>query len=86
MVPSIPKTCSAPNFSLLLLFQRDSSVSVVAIRLQAGIPRKWGSSLGRARYEYFSCLHTVQTGCGTHSASYALGTVGSFPRCKVVRA
>jgi len=31
----------------------------------------------------FSLHHSVQTGSGSHPASYSLGTVGSFPENKV---
>jgi hypothetical protein len=31
----------------------------------------------------FSLLHSVQTGTGTHPASYPMGTRGSFPGDKV---
>jgi hypothetical protein len=36
--------------------------------------------LGGARY--FSSIHAVQTGSGTHSASYPMGTVGVSPGIK----
>jgi hypothetical protein len=34
----------------------------------------------------FSPLHVVQTGSGVHSASYPMGTVGSFPGGKAAEA
>jgi hypothetical protein len=34
----------------------------------------------------FSVLQSVQTGSGLHSASYPMGTEGSFPWDKAVRA
>jgi hypothetical protein len=36
------------------------------------------------RDNYLSLLHSVQTDSGAHSASYPLGTGGSFPGDKAV--
>jgi hypothetical protein len=32
--------------------------------------------------QYFSLIHIVQTGSGSHADSYPMGTEGSFPRGK----
>jgi hypothetical protein len=36
--------------------------------------------------QYFSLLHSVQTGFGVHPTSYPMGTGGSFPRGKAAGA
>jgi hypothetical protein len=43
-------------------------------------------SLIPGKGEVFSPLHVVQTGPGAHLASYPIGTWGSFPGGKAVRA
>jgi hypothetical protein len=68
-------------FSFLLSIfgkSRDSSVGIVTgyglDNYGVGFESWWGQE--------FSLLHVVQTGPGTHPASYPMGTGGSFPRGK----
>jgi hypothetical protein len=37
-------------------------------------------------WQDFPLLHSVQTGCGAHAASYPMGTSGNFPTSKPARA
>jgi hypothetical protein len=55
-----------------MYMSRDSSVAIA---------RDYGTS--RAPFQAvqdFSLLHSVQTGCRAHPASYPMGTGGTFPR------
>jgi hypothetical protein len=54
-----------------------TSVCSMATRRWAGDPRNMGSVPGRGK-RFFSLLHTVQSGCGTHRVC----TGGSFLKVK----
>jgi hypothetical protein len=54
----------------------------IAYWLRAGRPRGRSSSPGTVK----NILHVVQTGSGAHTASYRMGTRGSFPRGKAAEA
>jgi hypothetical protein len=87
-VPYAHHTVTTLNYEIVkALFNgstwRDSSVGIVT-RLRAGRSddRVWFP----AGAGNFSFRHRVETGFGTHPASYPIGTGGSFPRGKAVGA
>jgi len=45
-----------------------------------------GSIRGRGNSETVSLRHRTQTGSGAHPTSYAMGTVGSYPGIKWLKA
>jgi hypothetical protein len=59
--------------------RRSSPVGLVT-KVWAGRPRSRGSIPGNGKS--FSLLHNVETGSGTHQASYTMDTGGCFPRGK----
>jgi hypothetical protein len=62
------------NFIMLMTGIRDSAVGIAT---GYGLEdREIGVRVRRV--QEFSLLHVVQTGSGAHSASYAMGTAGSF--------
>jgi hypothetical protein len=65
-------------------FYRSANIigAVVAQWLGYGLDDS-GSVPGRGKEEISFLYHSVQTGSGSHPASYSLGTVGSFPENKV---
>jgi hypothetical protein len=54
---------------------------------ETGLPTgRLGFNLRHGNYGNFSLLHQVQTGSGVHSASYPMGTEGSYPGDKAAGA
>jgi len=47
-------------------------------------PHNWGVWIP-AEARDFSPLKNIQSGCGSHSLSYSMGTRGSFPSGKAAR-
>jgi hypothetical protein len=65
---------------MFLDMSRDSSVSIAT-----GYRLDYRGSIPGGGWE-FSLRHRVQTGSGPHTASYPMGTRGSFPRGKAAGA
>jgi hypothetical protein len=74
-----------PNRDLNLIPQNTSRGSSVGITSGYGFTTE-GSKLEPRSGKDFSFLHVIQTGSGAHSASYPMGTGGSFPRGKMTEA
>jgi hypothetical protein len=81
--PEDEATCSSKT---LLIFSELHGVTRARMaqsvwRLAMGWMTK-GSELESWWGQEFSLLHVIQTGSGAHSASYPMGTRGTFPRVK----
>jgi len=76
--------CLKPKFiSVTVLTGKHCPVSCQRTRrLRVG----WSGVRVPAGVGSFSPYHRVQTGSEGHPASYAMGTIGSFPGCKATAA
>jgi hypothetical protein len=77
--------CNSSNFITLSFKLLYAGGAGIAQRYSAGLRAGWSGDRVAVGTGNFSFHHRVQTGSGAHSASYSMGTRGSFPGGRAAR-